>query len=125
MQFAVLLHQPPKDSTESDHFDLLLEHNGSLLTWRLPIEPLLEESRCYATELPPHRLVYLTYEGPISGDRGTVKRVAAGELEWTNLPGNHSGPLLVTLKGSEVWALTLTPPANNASDWVVEWHRLR
>lgn len=125
MRFAVLLHQPPLDSTDRVHFDLLLEHNGSLLTWRLPIEPLLEENRCQAKELSPHRLVYLTYEGPISGNRGTVKRVASGELAWTNLPGNQSGPLHATLKTSDVWTLTLMPPAQQASDWVVEWHRLR
>jgi hypothetical protein len=125
MRFAVLLHQPPRDSTESEHFDLLLEHNGSLLTWRLPIEPLLEENRCQAKQLSPHRLVYLTYEGPISGNRGTVKRVASGELEWNNLPCSQTGPLMATLKTAEVWALTLTPPPDQASDWVVEWHRLR
>lgn len=125
MQFAVLLHQPPEHSTESEHFDLLLEHDGALLTWRLPIEPLLEDGRCFAIPLPTHRLVYLTYEGPISGNRGTVKRVAAGELEWTGLPGNHSGLLRATLKAAEDWALTMTPPADNVSDWVVEWHRLR
>lgn len=125
MRFAVLLHQPPIDSAESVHYDLLLEHNGSLLTWRLPIEPLLEENRCQAKELPPHRLVYLTYEGPISGNRGTVKRVASGALEWAKLPGSQSGPLNATLKTSEVWALTLMPTAHETSDWVVEWHRLR
>ena len=31
--------------------------------------------------LPNHRRAYLDYEGPISGDRGSVRRVAAGMFE--------------------------------------------
>lgn len=125
MRFAVLLHQLPEGSRESDHFDLLLEHEGTLLTWRLAIEPLLENARSLATKLPDHRLVYLTYEGPISGNRGTVTRVAEGELEWDNYPNDFSRPLRATLKAAEVWALTLTPPADVTADWVVDWRRLR
>lgn len=28
-----------------------------------------------------HRKAYLTYEGPVSGERGRVRRVAEGEVE--------------------------------------------
>lgn len=125
MRFAVLLHQVPASSHESDHFDLLLEDDGTLLTWRLPVEPLLENNRCLANKLPDHRLVYLTYEGSISGNRGTVTRVAEGELEWEYFPKDFSQPLRATLKAAEVWALILTPPTEPTADWVVEWHRLR
>jgi hypothetical protein len=31
------------------------------------------------TRIEDHRAIYLTYEGPISGNRGEVKRVAGGE----------------------------------------------
>lgn len=37
--------------------------------------------------LPPHRTIYLTYQGPIAGDRGVVRRVDAGWLvclAWTD-----------------------------------------
>lgn len=30
--------------------------------------------------LPPHRRAYLTYEGPVSGGRGVVRRVDAGTV---------------------------------------------
>ena len=30
------------------------------------------------TRLPPHRSIYLRYQGPISGNRGEVRRVDAG-----------------------------------------------
>jgi hypothetical protein len=32
-----------------------------------------------ARQLPDHRLAYLDYEGPVSGDRGAVTRWDAGE----------------------------------------------
>jgi hypothetical protein len=35
-----------------------------------------------AEELGDHRLAYLEYEGPLSGDRGRVRRYDAGEFEW-------------------------------------------
>jgi hypothetical protein len=125
MRFAVLFHQVPAASSEHDHFDLLLEHDGALLTWRLASEPFLDDQRCPAVELPPHRLAYLTHEGPVSGNRGTVKRVAGGEFEWIDSPGANAKPLRATLKAAEIWELTLTPPSGAAADWVVEWHRLR
>jgi hypothetical protein len=39
------------------------------------------------TQVEHHRQAYLTYEGPISGGRGTVKRVDEGTfvpIEWTS-----------------------------------------
>lgn len=32
--------------------------------------------------LPSHRMEYLEYEGPVSGDRGLVTRVATGNFLW-------------------------------------------
>ncbi len=37
--------------------------------------------RQQVTPLPDHRREYLDYEGPVSGDRGHVRRVAAGSFE--------------------------------------------
>jgi len=34
-----------------------------------------------ATALPDHRKEYLEYEGPVSGNRGSVKRVDQGKFE--------------------------------------------
>ena len=39
------------------------------------------------TEIAPHRRAYLDYEGPVSGDRGFVSRVAEGELTAEELEG--------------------------------------
>lgn len=38
-----------------------------------------------ARRLPDHRSQYLDYEGPISGNRGEVRRLLAGTCTWWNL----------------------------------------
>jgi hypothetical protein len=82
-RFAILAHDWP-----TPHWDLLLEVGPVLRAWRLLAEPTV------GTTVPAqpnydHRLLYLDYEGPLSGDRGRVTRWDAGtydgELhdEWT------------------------------------------
>ncbi len=66
-RYVVLRHDAP----HGVHFDLMLETNGALTTWSLPQRPSTEVAvECEA--LGDHRLEYLSYEGPISGGRGTV-----------------------------------------------------
>jgi len=55
---------------------------GTLVTFR--VQERIDRpgvGRFVAERLPDHRSAYLDYEGPVSGGRGTVRRVAAGELE--------------------------------------------
>jgi hypothetical protein len=77
-RFVVLRHELPADSQRSLHWDLMLERDGVLLTWALAEEPTLGKA-ISAVRLADHRLAYLDYEGPVSGDRGTVTRWDAGE----------------------------------------------
>ncbi len=72
-RFVVLAHDHPQP-----HFDFMLEVGEVLKTWRLDAVPsaLAQQS---ATSLPDHRLAYLDYEGPVSGNRGHVQRVDRGE----------------------------------------------
>ncbi len=74
-RFVLLEHQ-----WNGVHWDLMLEAGESLRTWAVdaPIVPDVELS---ARALPNHRAVYLDYEGPISGGRGTVRRVDSGSFE--------------------------------------------
>ena len=68
-RFAVLRHDAPGGL----HFDLLLEMGQTLKAWALPqAPPGPVEMTCEA--LPDHRPIYLDYEGPVSGDRGSVVR---------------------------------------------------
>jgi hypothetical protein len=74
----VVLHHT---AIETPHYDLLLDISElePLPTWRLPHWP--PQRGDVFTRLSPHRRIYLEYEGPISGDRGEVKRVATGRFE--------------------------------------------
>ena len=63
--------------TRSSHFDLLLEQNERLITFELQQLPIPGE-KIVVRPLPDHRLVYLEYEGPISGDRGHVTQWTSG-----------------------------------------------
>lgn len=67
-------------SRHGDHYDLFLEENGSLATWRLSAPPESGEAR--AEKIADHRMVYLDYEGPISNDRGSVTIHSQGTYEW-------------------------------------------
>ena len=68
-RFAVLIHDSPRVL----HYDFFLEAGKVLKTWSLPRLPEPgREVPCDA--LPDHRPIYLEYEGPISGGRGTVAR---------------------------------------------------
>jgi hypothetical protein len=89
-RFVLLLHLCPGDRPRPTHFDLMLEADGVLWTWALTLLPLDwrkladdqllvgESNRVSAERLADHRLDYLMYEGPVSGDRGEVRRLEAG-----------------------------------------------
>jgi hypothetical protein len=75
LRYVVLRHE----GIENPHYDLMIETTpGSpLATWRLPHWPPLPGD--VPESLGDHRRVYLEYEGPVSGNRGSVRRVASGE----------------------------------------------
>ena len=65
------------------HFDLMLEVPGQekLRTLQLQARLLKPGDTCAFRELEPHRRAYLEYEGEVSGNRGTVKRIERGTYE--------------------------------------------
>ena len=65
----------------------MLEQDGVLRTWALAEEPAAQ-AEIAAEALGDHRLDYLEYEGPVSGDRGSVSRWDEGEYE---MPGGIGG----------------------------------
>jgi DNA polymerase Ligase (LigD) len=80
-RFVILEHDHPEL-----HWDLMLEIGAALKTWRLPAPP--PDQPATALALGNHRIDYLDYEGPVSGNRGTVKRWDAGtyeELDWVEV----------------------------------------
>ncbi len=81
LRTTILRHELPDGSS---HFDWLIERTldePRVLAFRLEINPLTTATWPIAgRQLPDHRRLYLDYEGPISGDRGTVARIANGNL---------------------------------------------
>jgi len=75
-RFVILKHDHP-----SLHWDFMLEAGQVLRTWRLHAPPTAGNP-CEVSHSFDHRLVYLDYEGPISGGRGSVKRWDNGTFDW-------------------------------------------
>ncbi len=65
------------------HFDVMFAVGDVLRTWQVPADPreLPVGQSLSATALPDHRIAYLTYEGPISRNRGCVERMLAGTYD--------------------------------------------
>ena len=65
------------------HYDLMLEVPGQEKLRTLQLQARLEKpgEACACKELEPHRRDYLEYEGEVSGNRGTVKRIERGSYE--------------------------------------------
>lgn len=120
-RFVVLHHTDWPD--HADHWDLMLEQREALATWSLtslPAPGLTAEAR----QLPDHRLMYLEYEGPVSADRGRVRRQASGSYEWI-----HDEPArkVIRLRGTAVkglvmnGVLSLTQLAADADGMTQRW----
>jgi len=117
-RFAILHHV----NYEIEHWDLMLEHEGVLLTWKLPLEPIDRSMfPMPACRIKDHRVMYLDYQGPISGDRGEVTRVDGGLVVIERLSerecvcrlseGRLAGRfhLLWTGEGPQDWLLEVLP----------------
>lgn len=75
-RFVILEHDHPEL-----HWDLMLETGDVLRTWRLAEPPTAIGQSIRAIPIADHRTMYLDYEGPVSGNRGTVNRWDAGRFE--------------------------------------------
>lgn len=79
-RFVLLRHELPRNDPPGSHWDLILEFDSNNFTLQLlALPPNCPPSlRLRAKRLADHRSLYFTYEGPISGDRGQVERIAWG-----------------------------------------------
>jgi hypothetical protein len=71
-RYVVLEHDHPVL-----HWDFMIETGDVLRTWRLALPPKPGPTIA-ALSLGEHRRAYLDYEGPVTGNRGTVVRWDAG-----------------------------------------------
>ena len=74
-RFVILEHE-----YRGIHWDFMLEWGTTLRTWALS-QPPVREGEILARSLSDHRLKYLDYEGPVSNDRGKVKRWDQGTFQ--------------------------------------------
>jgi DNA polymerase Ligase (LigD) len=108
-RFVILEHDHPEL-----HWDLMLECGDALRTWRL-VAPPCAPGEVAAVPLGDHRKTYLGYEGPVSGDRGHVKRWDRGTYEM--LPADGGGRIRVRLAGERIDGVVtlLSPPASRGA----------
>jgi DNA ligase D-like protein (predicted 3'-phosphoesterase) len=84
-RFVVQEHTTPKGI----HWDLMLEQDGVLITFRLEHEPpqcLAREVR--AVKILDHPMRFLTYEGPVQKGTGRVRIFDRGAYECRNKSEN-------------------------------------
>ena len=105
---------PADDLRAGLHFDLMFELDSQLVTFALP--RVSQESNTLQVErLPDHRIVYLTYEGEISNNRGHVKQWDAGTYVggWT-----EEGRWEACLDGRELnGSMTIARVSNEENVW--------
>ena len=116
-RFAILEHDWP-----TRHWDFLLEAGDVLRAWRLLEEPELDKVVPAEANFD-HRLLYLEFEGPLSGNRGSAMRWDAGTFEWIENEANRvvvelmglrlSGVALLE-KRPEGWGVSIHSPGRNA-----------
>lgn len=111
--FVVLRHE----QRDGVHFDVMIQHGDALATWKCAAPP--EQGGPLACErIGDHRLAYLTYEGPISGDRGSVTRHDAGTCDviaW------EAARVEVVFRGTRlVGTVVFTRRAAGDQSWTLE-----
>jgi hypothetical protein len=109
-RFVVLQHESPRGR----HWDFMLETGAALATWALPEAP--DAAGAMLVEaLPDHRLAFLDYEGPISGQRGSVTRWDAGTYVFERRSDTE---LSVKLDGNRlVGTATLVQRPDDPNRW--------
>jgi hypothetical protein len=112
-RYVILRHEIPSPERGPVHWDFMLERDGILRTWALTEQPT-PQREIAADQLADHRLAYLDYEGPISGDRGIVARWDAGEYQ---LGGESADELQISLKGQKLFGEVRLRRAEESHRW--------
>lgn len=111
-QFVILTHDWP-----DLHWDFMLEIEATLHTWRLSQLPD-SEGRINATRLPDHRLHYLDYEGPVSNNRGCVRRWDRGSYSVVEVDEDR---VEVRLEGEHLCGRALLIRSDEKDAWQFEF----
>jgi len=72
------------------------------------------QTRTTGLRLPDHRQLYLDYQGPISGDRGSVRRLNRGTVRWiTHSPDRIELVVWFDSISCQIRGQPLTQPADS------------
>ena len=112
-RYVILRHETPSSARGQGHWDFMLETGGILRTWALAEEPK-DQNEIAADQLADHRLAYLDYEGPISGDRGSVTKWDVGDYQ---LASESADELQISLKGQRLSGEVLLRRAEQPQRW--------
>jgi len=123
-RFVILRHQPGPNTKRPPHWDLMFEHGNVLRTFACTDEPIAGDSKVgdpdvrtqiEAEQIDDHRLIYLDYEGPISGGRGDVRRWDHGTFDVIE---DTPGCWQLELRGMR-WIGTVTLREVEPQRWIV------
>jgi hypothetical protein len=110
-RFVVLEHDYPER-----HWDFMLQAGDVLRTWKLAAPPAAGAAIAASASFD-HRVVYLDYEGPVSGNRGRVTSWDRGTYEEE--PGSTADRVAARLNGQRLRG-TAVLERKPTGDWV--WH---
>jgi hypothetical protein len=115
-RFVILQHTGTSSYKPGVHWDLMLECEGKLRTWEIDSVPSANRPS-WARALSDHRIHYLNYEGPLTGERGEVRRFDAGTYETVR---DEPDELIVDLRGGQlVGHLALKRTNESVGGWHV------
>ena len=101
-RWVLLIHELPDNSW---HYDWLIQPPGCmpdtpLISFRLAARPDDPAVTVFPAErVGDHRPLYLSFEGPVSGGRGSVRRVAEGHADVLR----DDGVFVVMLDHARTW----------------------
>lgn len=110
-RFSVLKHTLPDD--QGWHYDVFFEMDEALFSLKLDQAP---SPNFIATRQFDHRKKYLDYEGPISGNRGSVTIWDRGTMKGEVSP--HQA-FTVELFGAQLSGRFLVEPLENKAQEIV------
>lgn len=92
-EFVIQQHTTPKGI----HWDLMLQREDVLWTWRMTVSPEHINTACLPIErIADHPLRFLSYEGPVQNNTGRVQIADKGIFRFVS---EQAEELRVDLKG--------------------------
>ncbi len=113
-KFSIAAHTPGPKSIVPAHFDLFLQMDDSLLSWRMPEMASAQTNTIVCERTKPHRLSYLHYEGELSEGRGSVKILMQGEVDYRLVSDNE---LIAFLSNSQIRFQIFLHALENPPNW--------